>query len=162
MALSACLPFSQTDSPKSDELTIYTNLDEEPFNDYLAQFTSEYPDIQVTAVRDSTGNITAQLLAERDDPQADVVWGLSATVQNLLEWNDILEPYAPAGLERVSPSFRDTSTPPYWVGIGAWMSAICVNTKMLTDLGLPMPESWASLSDLRWPCPAQSHRVQGI
>lgn len=119
MALSACLPLPWTNSPKSDELTIYTNLDEEPFNTYIADFQSQHPDIQITALRRSTGELANRLIAEQDDPQADVVWGLSATVQNLLEWNDVLEPYAPAGLERVSPSFRDTSTPPTGSALGS-------------------------------------------
>lgn len=147
LVLSACLPEPQTESPDSGELVIYTSMDEEPFNTYLAEFKSQYPDVQVTAVRNSTGAITAQLLAERDDPQGDVVWGLSATVQNVLEWNDVLTPYAPAGLERVSPSFRDSRHPPHWVGFGTWMSAVCVNTEMLAGLGLPVPESWAALAD---------------
>lgn len=147
MALSGCLSMPKADSPETSELTIYTNLDEGPFNTYIADFTSQYPDVQINAVRRSTGEIASRLIAEQDDPQADVVWGVSATVQNLLEWNDLLEPYAPAGLERVPSNFRDTSTPPYWVGIGASMSALCVNTVRLTDLGLPMPESWAELVD---------------
>jgi len=145
--LGQCTPVPDVDLPESGELIIYTNLDEEPFNTYLAIFKSQYPDVEVTAVRNSTGAIAAQLLAERDDPQADVVWALSATIQNLLEWNDLIEPYAPAGLERISASFRDTSTPPYWVGIGASMSAVCVNTKLLADLNLPTPEKWADLID---------------
>lgn len=147
LLLTACLPERTTESPASGELTIYTNMDEGPFNAYLTQFKSQYPEIQVNAVRGSTGDITAQLLAERENPQADVIWGLSATVQNLLEWHDVLEPYAPVGLERVSASFRDTNNPPYWVGFGAWMAAICINTEKLTNLGLPVPESWAALAD---------------
>ncbi|MBP7961879.1 MAG: extracellular solute-binding protein [Caldilineaceae bacterium] len=147
MLLGSSLPDRETISPIDNTLTIYTNMDEGPFNTYLSLFTSKHPDVEVNAVRRSTGEITALLLAERDDPQADVVWGLSVTIQNLLEWNDVLKPYAPAGLSRVSPSFRDTSYPPYWVGIGAFMSALCVNTELLTSLNLPVPDSWASLVD---------------
>lgn len=147
VVLGACLPQRESASPDSRKLTIYTNMDEVPFNTYLGLFTSQYPDVEVNALRRSTGEIADRLLAERDDPQADVVWGLSATVQNLLEWNDVLEPYAPAGLERVSSSFRDTNNPPHWVGFGASMSAVCVNTEMLAGLGLPVPISWADLVD---------------
>ena len=43
--------------------------------------------------------MTAKLLAEKDNPQADVVWGLAATSLLLLKAEDMLEPYAPAGLE---------------------------------------------------------------
>lgn len=147
LLLTACLPGDKAESPESGELTIYTNMDEAPFNAYLAVFQSQYPDVQINTVRKSTGEITAQLLAERDNPQADVTWGVSATVQNLLEWNGVIEPYAPAGLERIFSSFRDTNNPPYWVGFGAWMSAVCVNPEKLASLGLPVPDSWAALAD---------------
>ena len=37
------------------------------------------PEAEVVWVRDSTGVITAKLLAEKDNPRADLVWGLAAT-----------------------------------------------------------------------------------
>jgi len=61
------------------ELTVYTAIEAEDLERYAAAFNAEYPDIKINWVRDSTGVVTAKLLAEKDNPQADVVWGLAAT-----------------------------------------------------------------------------------
>jgi hypothetical protein len=57
----------------------------------------------------------------------------------------MLEPYAPAGLDRIRPEFRDPADPPHWVGIDTWFSAFCANTVELEAKGLPVPTSWADL-----------------
>jgi iron(III) transport system substrate-binding protein len=88
---------------------------------------------------------TAKLLAEKDNPQADVVWGLAASSLLVADQQGMLEPYAPAGLENVQEQFRDPQNPPHWVGIDAWMSAFCANTVELAERNLPVPKSWADL-----------------
>ena len=57
------------------ELVVYTALENEQISKYLATFKEENPDIDVKIVRDSTGIITAKLLAEGARTPADVVWG---------------------------------------------------------------------------------------
>lgn len=131
----------------SGELTIYTALEDDQLERYLTSFREQYPDISINLVRDSTGIITARLLAEKDNPQADVVWGLAATSLLVLDAEGMLEPYAPEGLDRVNPLYRDPNEVPTWVGIDAWMSAFCVNTIEMEALGLEMPESWEDLLD---------------
>jgi iron(III) transport system substrate-binding protein len=127
------------------EITVYTALEDDQIAKYLPIFSAKYPDIKVNIMRDSTGIITAKLLAEKDNPQADAVWGLAATSLLVADKQDMLEPYAPAGLERISPSFRDPADPPHWVGIDTWFSAFCVNTEELKAKNLPIPTSWADL-----------------
>lgn len=67
------------------EITVYTALEDEQVTEYLAVFNEEYPDITVNVVRESTGIITARLLAEKDNPQADVVWGTAASSMMVLD-----------------------------------------------------------------------------
>jgi iron(III) transport system substrate-binding protein len=144
-------PLSRFSTPeKSDvngEITIYTPMSADRTTPYLRVFKAKYPDIQVNLVTLSTDDILNRLLVEREDPQADVIWGMSATILALLQWEGLLTPYAPEGLERVYAQFKDTDTPPYWVGFAGWMSAFCVNPERLAELGLPKPESWSSLID---------------
>lgn len=128
-------------------ITVYTALEDDQLERYLAAFREDYPDIEVNLVRDSTGIVTAKLLAEKDNPQADVVWGLAATSLLVADAEGMLEPYAPAGLDRIDPNFRNPQDPPHWVGIDVWMSAFCVNTVEVEKLGLPVPESWEDLLD---------------
>jgi iron(III) transport system substrate-binding protein len=46
-------------------------------------------------VRDSTGVITARLLAEKDNPQADAIWGLVTTSLLVADKEGMLEPHTP-------------------------------------------------------------------
>ena len=126
-------------------IVVYTALEDDQLETYLDVFAQDHPEITVELVRDSTGIVTAKLLAEKDNPQADVVWGLAATSLLVADGEGLLEPYAPEGLDRINPKFRDSADPPKWVGIDAWMSAFCVNTIEMENLGLPMPTSWEDL-----------------
>jgi iron(III) transport system substrate-binding protein len=128
------------------DLTVYTAVEAEDLKKYAARFNEDHPDINIKWVRDSTGIVTAKLLAEKDNPQADVIWGLAATSLLLMKGEDMLEPYAPAGLDKLDPKFRDKDDPPYWTGMDAWVAAICVNTVEAEKHGLPMPTSWKDLT----------------
>ncbi|MCD8491197.1 MAG: hypothetical protein LRY51_04485 [Geovibrio sp.] len=68
-----------------------------------------------------------KLLAEQANPRADVIWGLAATSLLVMDSKKMLEPYAPKGVERVLPQFKDSRKVPSWVGIDAWMTAFTVN-----------------------------------
>ena len=127
------------------DLLVYTALEDDEIPRYLALFKKSHPDINVKIVRDSTGIVTAKLLAEKDNPQADVVWGTAATSLMLCDQAGMVEPYAPKDIERVVPKMKDTNPVPHWVGIKAWMTGFCVNTIECADLKLPVPKSFDDL-----------------
>jgi iron(III) transport system substrate-binding protein len=129
------------------EVTVYTAVEAEDLARYAETFNKSHPDIKINWVRDSTGIITAKLLAERDNPQADVIWGLAATSLLLLKSEGMLEPYAPVGVEKLDPKFVDDGNPPAWVGMDAWVAAVCFNTVEGEKLGLTPPTSWQDLTD---------------
>jgi iron(III) transport system substrate-binding protein len=128
------------------ELTVYTAVEAEDLKRYAAAFNEDHPDIKINWVRDSTGIVTAKLLAEKENPQADVVWGLAATSLMLLKSEGMLEPYAPKGVENLDKKFVDSANPPSWTGMDAWIAAVCVNTIEAEAKGLPMPTSWKDLT----------------
>lgn len=140
LALTAVAAVAQT------ELTVYTAVEAEDLKKYAARFNEDHPDITIKWVRDSTGIVTAKLLAEKENPQADVIWGLAATSLLLMKGADMLTPYAPAGLEKLDPRFRDKSDPPTWTGMDAWVAALCFNTVEAERLKLPKPTSWQDLT----------------
>ncbi|HIR28811.1 MAG TPA: putative 2-aminoethylphosphonate ABC transporter substrate-binding protein [Candidatus Choladousia intestinigallinarum] len=129
------------------EITVYTALEDEQVTEYLAVFNEEYPDITVNVVRESTGIITARLLAEKDNPQADVVWGTAASSMMVLDDQDGLKGYAPEGVDRILPEFKSDKEVPTWVGIDAWETAFVVNTVEAEKLGLPEITSYEDLLD---------------
>ena len=75
----AVLILCGTSLAQAEELLVYTALEDDEIPRYLALFEKAHPDIEVKIVRDSTGIVTAKLLAEKDNPQADLVWGTAAT-----------------------------------------------------------------------------------
>jgi iron(III) transport system substrate-binding protein len=129
------------------ELTVYTAVEAEDLKRYADTFNKDHPDIKINWVRDSTGIVTAKLLAEKNNPQADVVWGLAATSLLLLKSEGMLEAYSPAGVDKLDPKFVDKSNPPAWVGMDAWVAAVCYNTVEAGKLDLPVPTSWKDLTN---------------
>jgi iron(III) transport system substrate-binding protein len=58
----------------------------------------------------------------------------------------MLQGYAPKGLDKITPAYRDPSNPPLWVGMDVYGAAICFNTVEAAKLGLPKPETWKDLA----------------
>ncbi len=139
--------FVASNAAAGTELTVYTAVEAEDLKRYAETFNQDHPDIKINWVRDSTGIITAKLLAEKNNPQADLIWGLAATSLLLMKAEGMLEAYAPAGVEKLDPKFVDNSNPPAWVGMDAWVAAVCYNTVEAGKLGLPVPTSWKDLTD---------------
>ncbi len=127
-------------------LTVYTAIEADDLKKYAARFNEDHPEIEIKWVRDSTGIVTAKLLAEKANPQADVIWGLAATSLLVLKPEGLLLPYAPKGLDKLDPLFRDKDNPPAWVGMDAWVAAICFNTVEAQKKNLPKPTSWRDLT----------------
>jgi len=129
------------------ELLVYTALETDQIKAYEEGFNKANPDIQLKWVRDSTGIITAKLLAEKANPQADVVMGVAASSLVLLESEGMLQPYAPANLAAIQPQYRDSKNPPAWVGMDVWGATICFNTVEAQKQGLPKPATWKDLTN---------------
>jgi len=127
-------------------LTVYTAIEADDLKKYAARFNEDHPDIEIKWVRDSTGVVTAKLLAEKANPQADVIWGLAATSLLVLKPEGMLLAYSPKGVEKLDGNFRDKENPPAWVGMDAWVAAICFNTVEAAKKGLPKPTSWKDLT----------------
>ena len=111
-----------------ETLTVYTAVEAEDLKRYASAFNEDHPDIKIRWVRDSTGIVTAKLLAEKNNPRADVIWGLAATSLMLLQSEGMLQSYSPKGLGKLDSKFRDSANPPSWTGMDAWIAAVCVNT----------------------------------
>ncbi len=127
-------------------LTVYSAIEADDLKKYAARFNEDHPDIDIKWIRDSTGVITAKIMAEKANPQGDVIWGLAATSLMVLKGEGMLLAYAPKGLDRLDAQFRDRDNPPAWVGMDAWVAAICFNTVEAQKKNLPKPTSWKDLT----------------
>ncbi len=128
------------------ELMVYTAIEADDLKRYAAEFNKQNPDITIKWVRDSTGIVTAKLLAEKNNPKADVVWGLAATSLLLMKNEGMTEPYMPKGGDKLDPKFIGKARPPHWTGMDAWVASICFNTIEAEKNGLPRPTSWKDLT----------------
>jgi iron(III) transport system substrate-binding protein len=126
-------------------LLVYTALETDQLKSYKDSFEKSVKDVEIRWVRDSTGIITAKLLAEKANPQADVVFALAATSLLVLEQEGLLQPYSPKGVGALNQRFVDTKKPPMWVGMDVWGATICFNTVEAKKRNLPKPESWKDL-----------------
>jgi len=145
MSLAAVLALT-AGAANAQDLTVYTALESDQIKAYEEAFAKANPGIKIKWVRDSTGVVTAKLLAEKANPQADVVMGLAATSLMLLDKEGMLQAYAPTGLDKIKPTMRDPANPPKWVGMDVWSSAICFNTVEGGKRTIAAPTSWADLT----------------
>jgi iron(III) transport system substrate-binding protein len=144
-AVTLCLAAGSALAQKT-QLLVYTALETDQLKAYQEGFNKAHPDIDIKWVRDSTGVITAKLLAEKANPQADAVMGVAASSLALLDKQGILIPYAPLNLDAIMSQYRDKKNPPAWFGMDVWGATICFNTVEAQKRGIPKPETWKDLT----------------
>ena len=131
-------------------ITVYTAFEDDQIDKYLASFKELYPNINVEVIRESTGTLVAKVIAEKDNPVADVIWGTSASVMLQLEPYGIIKGYRPEGTELLDPKFYDSKNEePLWTGCDVYETAFLVNTQVCEEAGVPIPQSFEDLLD---PC----------
>ncbi|MGH8858046.1 MAG: ABC transporter substrate-binding protein, partial [Polaromonas sp.] len=127
-------------------LLVYTALETDQLKVYRESFEKANPAVAIKWVRDSTGVITAKLLAEKANPQADVVMGVAASSLAILDQEQMLAAYEPKGFKELNAQYSDSAKPPKWVGMDVWGATVCFNTVEAQKRGLPKPESWKDLA----------------
>jgi iron(III) transport system substrate-binding protein len=132
---------------RSDEVVVYTSVDDLYAKEIFAAFTKE-AGIRVLPVFDTeeskTLGLVHRLIAETDHPQADVFWSGDCARSALLKKKGVLEPYRAPTAYAISPSWRDPDNA--WTGFGARARVIVYNTKSVKD----PPKTIMELTDPKW------------
>lgn len=145
-AVSAALALAAASAwAQKTELLVYTALETDQLKAYTESFAKQNPNIELKFVRDSTGVITAKLLAEKANPQADAILGVAASSMEIFKGEGMLAPYAPNGFAKLTRSYSDKANPPSWVGQDVFAAVVCYNTVEGAKKGIPKPESWQDL-----------------
>jgi iron(III) transport system substrate-binding protein len=126
-------------------LSVYTAFETDDLADYKQAFESKHPDIKINWVRNSTGIIAAKLKAEKDNPRADVIWGVSVTDVEQLKRDGVLDTFVPTEAAKIPAKFKDSDQPPSWVGTNGYVAAIIYNTVEGKKKGIPQPTTWEDL-----------------
>ncbi|HUQ28477.1 MAG TPA: putative 2-aminoethylphosphonate ABC transporter substrate-binding protein [Usitatibacter sp.] len=127
------------------ELLVYTALETDQLKAYTESFVKQNPNIELKFVRDSTGVITAKILAEKANPQADAILGVAASSMEIFKGEGMLAPYAPNGFQKLTRNYSDKGNPPAWVGQDVFAAVVCYNTVEGQKKGIPRPETWQDL-----------------
>jgi len=142
-SLVTLLSFASAAAQSSSELVVYTAADDKLHAAILAAFNKKYPAVAVKAVNTTTGAITEKAIAEKANPQADVIYGVNTIALDQLKAAGALEPYAPKG-SKIPAQFTDLDG--FYVNHWLTLMVMAVNTKVLAEKKLPVPASWEDLT----------------
>ena len=117
-----------SDAAASKTVVIYVSEDQVFSEPVLKDFEKE-TGIQVKAVFDteeakSTG-VMNRLLAEKNNPQADVYWANEPVRADVLRQQGISTPFAPANARQIPGQFKDAQG--HWTGFSARARLFVVN-----------------------------------
>ncbi|MDV6264183.1 extracellular solute-binding protein [Rhodococcoides yunnanense] len=112
--IGACAPPSeQTEGGQDKSLVVYSNSVGDGRGDWLAEqakaagFTLNFVDL-------GGGDVMNRLSAEKNNPLADVTFGLNNVYFEKLKARDVLEPYTPVWSGEVDASLGDEDTDLFW------------------------------------------------
>ena len=137
------LTFSLTGAFAKDKVTVYTSLETDETVKYLEVARKDLPDLDIDIIRLSTGELGARMLAEKNNPQADCIWGWAVTNMEQFIPAGMVEPYRAKGTETLDKRFVHAKD--FYAGIDMYIAAFCVKTKVLKEKNLPMPKGWNDL-----------------
>jgi iron(III) transport system substrate-binding protein len=127
----------------SDHVVLYSANDD-TVNKMVAEGFKQATGITVNVISTGSGVLFRRISSEQGNPQADVVWGVSAAL--LKQNSKYFQAYATKGRETVPEPYRDPGN--LWVGTNIQVVTINQNTKSIPDAGAP--KSWQDLLDTKW------------
>jgi iron(III) transport system substrate-binding protein len=151
--LVACQRQSVTESRDAnmgtDQVTIYVSTDR-VFSEPILKAYERKTGVKVNAVYDteetkSTG-LANRLLAEKNNPQADVFWSNEPAPTLVLKSRGALAPYKSPNVEGIPSTFKDHDG--YWTGFSARIRVIVYNTNLVKPGDAP--KSIYDLTEPKW------------
>jgi iron(III) transport system substrate-binding protein len=129
-----------------DRLTVYSAL-APPAADAAVRdaFRAAHPEIDLVWTRDPSGVVVARVIAEKSNPHADVVVGLTLPSMLNLKAEGALAGGVPAAATRLRRGWRDETADASWIGMGGYVAGGCFNTIEAARAGLAPPTGWDDL-----------------
>ena len=139
VASAACLA-AESDT----RVVVYSSEDQVCSEPILHDFEHD-TGIHVEAVYDKEAaeQVMKRLLAEKDDPQADVYWANEPIHPDLLKERGISTPYFSANAQKLPATFKDVDG--YWTAFSARARVLLVNNPELQN-----PASLEAYADPKW------------
>ncbi len=127
---------------EAPQTNVYSIWPEPYIAPLFEQFTKE-TGIRIKWIRQSSGQILAKVLAEKANPQADVMFGGPAETFIPAIQAGVLEPYAAPSAAGIPASYKDPQN--YWLGLARDPLVFMTNINFLKQHGLKPPTSWSDL-----------------
>jgi iron(III) transport system substrate-binding protein len=132
-----------------NEVVIYTSLDQ-IFSEPILQSFEDSTSIKVKALYDieatKTVGLANRLIAEKNNPKADVFWNSEIVRTIVLKKKGVLAPYHSANARNIPEPFKDPDG--YWTGFAARARVIIVNKNQVEEK--QYPRSIYVLIDPKW------------
>lgn len=128
----------------AEQRVVLYSANDDTVNKIVSSAFTQATGIAVDVVSAGSGVLFRRIASEAARPQADVIWGTSASL--LKDNGKYLEPYAPPGRDAVPAQYRDPDN--LWTGTNLQVLTINQNTKLIPP-GTG-PKGWADLIDPKW------------
>ncbi len=134
---------------QQERVIIYTSLDR-VFSQPILEEYEKQTGVKVKPVFDSeatkTTGLVNRLIAEKNNPRADLFWNSETGRTIVLKHKGVLAPYHSPSAADIPDTFKDKQG--YWSGFGARCRILIYNTDILKEQDLP--KSIFELTELRW------------
>ncbi len=135
--------------PSPPQVVVYTSVDQIFSEPILEQFEAT-SGIEVLAVYDveaaKTTGMVNRLIAEKEQPQADVFWNGEFAQTILLKDEGVLAPYTPSNAADTPAAYKDPDGT--WTGFAGRARVLLVNTDLVPEER--MPTSIQDMLDPAW------------
>lgn len=141
-----CLALLAPFAVAQGSLLVYAVINQDDA-ELLTSLFRERTGVDVRFLRGSTGELVARVIAERDNPQADVLLGGAATLHISIAETGALEPYvSPAAADLPATARAEDGT---WTGFYLTALGIGVNEERFAQRygDRPLPATWEDLLD---------------
>ncbi|MCU0521106.1 MAG: thiamine ABC transporter substrate-binding protein [Anaerolineae bacterium] len=141
---TATPPVASTEEPRELRVMAYSSFDISEA--VIAQFEAEHGALVRFLDAGDTGQMISQAILSRDDPQADVIYGIDNTFLSRALHADILLPYKAKALADIPDAFKLDDQ--YRVSPTDY-GDVCINYDVthFRERELPLPSSLAALAD---------------
>lgn len=137
MAMVVC-----TAASAAETLNAYTVMPEKYASKVFEQFTKD-TGVKVKFIRFSSGEALTRLVAEKDNPQVDILLGGPADVYTAGQKDNVFAIYVPKQQKLTPAEYRDPGN--HWTGIGLIPLCFLTNTDFLKKNNVKAPTSWNDL-----------------
>lgn len=131
-------------SAEDNVLSLYGSAEPRSI-EILAKGFEQATGAKVNWIRLSSGETTARLRAEKENPQADVWWGGTIDPHSVAALEGLTEDYCPSIYDQLDKRFRDPLGNCKVIGVYVGILGFSVNEGTLKEAGLPIPTGWDDL-----------------